>query len=367
WQFTAPHNSVSDSGSCNVTLSSSQPIAQNQDFGQLRLLSEYVSIKGKVFNDLNGNGQVDPGEPGLGFAIYVDLNNNGVFDSGEPISAPNVDGSYTILDLALGTYYLREILPAGWKETAPAASTGGQYYTVAISPNGTSATEYDFGNIRVAPVVSSGNGQIVGSVFDDSNGNGKRQKHEKALVGVQVYADLNGDGLFENNEPSATTDASGQYTIKGLGAGSVTVRAVPPAGWITTTSGGGLSAQLVTDTSTAKPAAIGLEQGATVTGLVLKDVKGKGHVNRKSPPMSGWRVFVDLNGDGVWQASEPSAVTDATGSYTISGLSAGKVELRLVPQSGWKQTTRKNNAPVLLRLALKKKAKAKPIGLQQLA
>ena len=37
-----------------------------------------------MFNDLNGNGTLDNGEPGLGgVVVYLDLNNSGGFDPGE--------------------------------------------------------------------------------------------------------------------------------------------------------------------------------------------------------------------------------------------------------------------------------------------
>ena len=49
------------------------------------LTTSPASIGGVVFNDLNGNGVQDTGEPGLGgVVVYLDLNNSGVFASSDP-------------------------------------------------------------------------------------------------------------------------------------------------------------------------------------------------------------------------------------------------------------------------------------------
>src|SRR5262249_35190939 len=54
-------------------------VGQGGDFGNFRA----ATISGKKFNDLNGNGVQDAGEPGLqNWLIYQDLNNNGIFDGG---------------------------------------------------------------------------------------------------------------------------------------------------------------------------------------------------------------------------------------------------------------------------------------------
>ena len=72
------------------------------------------SISGTKFNDLNRNGILDVGEPGLpGFTIYIDINRNNILDSSEPSTLTDVRGSYQFNDLQPNTYILREVPQPG--------------------------------------------------------------------------------------------------------------------------------------------------------------------------------------------------------------------------------------------------------------
>ena len=86
-------------------------------------------IHGVKFNDLNGNGVREPGEPGLaGVRIYLDANNNGKWEQNE-ISTftisddPNTHdvnetGKYWLSGLSPGQYDVRELVPTGWQQTS---------------------------------------------------------------------------------------------------------------------------------------------------------------------------------------------------------------------------------------------------------
>src|SRR5207248_495137 len=54
--------------------------------------------------------------------------------------------------------------------------------------------------------------------------------------------------------------------------------------------------------------------------------------------LTGWRVYLDLNNDGGFQAGEPNRVTDADGFYQFKGFSPGTGTLPIVLQSGWTAT-----------------------------
>lgn len=205
-------------------------------------------MSGLKFNDLNGNGVRDMGEPGLGFwAIhaYLDSNGDGVLTSGETIPGPvDVDetdatGQYE-LTLQPGTYVLCEILGVhpGWVQSAPANTVcqaliglgpGGHAVTVTTGP----VTGKDFGNFQ---------GNVRGVKFNDLNGNGLRDTGEPGLGFwvIHAYLDTNGDGVLSSGETSIdaadvdeTDEATGQYELT-LQPGRYILCEVPRTGWVQT-------------------------------------------------------------------------------------------------------------------------------------
>ena len=94
------------------------------------------SIRGTKYEDQNGNGERDSGEPGLaGVTIYLDQNNNGRLDDDERRTVsrsddPSTDrvdetGMYEFADLPAGTWIVREVVPDGFQQTAPAQAGDG--------------------------------------------------------------------------------------------------------------------------------------------------------------------------------------------------------------------------------------------------
>jgi hypothetical protein len=72
------------------------------DFGNRALPGE---IHGSKWNDLDGDGTWDTGEPGLeGWEIYFDSNQNGQWDAGEPKTTTDAWPSPGIVDAQKGVY-----------------------------------------------------------------------------------------------------------------------------------------------------------------------------------------------------------------------------------------------------------------------
>ena len=85
------------------------------NFGDYRLLNTAVStIRGIVFNDVNGNGIQDPGEAPLN-GVTIELRNS----AGTVIAntTSGASGGYTFPNLPAGTYTVTEIDPAGYVST----------------------------------------------------------------------------------------------------------------------------------------------------------------------------------------------------------------------------------------------------------
>jgi hypothetical protein len=96
-------------------------------------------IRGVKWNDLNGNGTKDTGEPGLqGWTIYLDTNKNNQLDTGETSTITNASGSYAFTNLTPATYTVTEVLQTGWQQTYPSISN--QSLFRLLSSTGSGAT-----------------------------------------------------------------------------------------------------------------------------------------------------------------------------------------------------------------------------------
>jgi hypothetical protein len=101
-----------------VNLAPGQNSAGN-NFGNAHASSALVSVSGIVYNDLNGNGKLDPGETGLG-GVRVLLYKADFTSVPWIQSSTAADGSFDFSNLAPGTYFLFVgDGENGWEVTTP--------------------------------------------------------------------------------------------------------------------------------------------------------------------------------------------------------------------------------------------------------
>jgi hypothetical protein len=294
-------------------------VATGIDFGNYRP----VTLSGQVFHDVNGNGVKDPGEAGLaGWTVFVDQIGNGVFDPSDPHAVSDAQGNYTIADIKPGTVVLGEVLQPNWAVTLPSSG----FYTFDAVSN-MNRTGLDFGNES---------GTITGQVFGDTSGTGIKVAGDPGLSGWQLYLDLNNTGVFDASDPTTVSDAQGNYIFRGLAPGAYTVREVVKAGWVETAPPGGSFTFTIVDASTTVTGAdFGNFQLATISGTVYNDINGNGSRDAGEPSLSGWIIYDDLNNNGVFQPGDPFAVSNATGSYTLSNVGPGTHHIREYLLPGW--------------------------------
>ena len=119
-------------------------------------------INGYKFDDVNGDGVWDAGEPGLpGWEIYLDINDNGQFDPvAEPNAVTDIDGMYLFENVEFAdpnvseAFIIREVMKSGWTQTMPGGPDN-EYVIVAEVNN--SYGPYNFGN-STNPVTKYGGG-----------------------------------------------------------------------------------------------------------------------------------------------------------------------------------------------------------------
>ena len=69
--------------------------------------------------------------------------------------------------------------------------------------------------------------------------------------------------------------------------------------------------------------------GASISGTIWYDANANGTNDTGDSPITSAIVYVDLNGDGVRQGSEPFATTDTNGLYQIVSIPAGNYAVRV--------------------------------------
>lgn len=82
-------------------------------------------------------------------------------------------------------------------------------------------------------------GSISGLVFDDANGNGRRENDETGLSGRTVYLDVDNDGERSADEAFVTTGGAGQFAFRDLYPNTYIVRQETPGGREETRPSGG--------------------------------------------------------------------------------------------------------------------------------
>jgi hypothetical protein len=73
-------------------------------------------------------------------------------------------------------------------------------------------------------------GRVRGVVYNDLDGDGKRDNNEPGLAGRIVFLDDNQDGRLGANEKWAVTDSQGAYSLDNVPIGPTLVRALPQGG-----------------------------------------------------------------------------------------------------------------------------------------
>jgi serine-aspartate repeat-containing protein C/D/E len=289
------------------------------------------TISGLKFNDINGNAQLDTGEPRLpNWQIYLDLNGNSRLDSNEPNTLTNAQGNYAFVNIPPGNYTVREVQQPNFRRTTPNPGI------INLTP-GAIINNVNFGNNFFT-------GSISGLKFNDLNANGFRDATEPALPNWQIYIDLNNNGIVEPGEPTTLTNAQGNYTFANIVPGTYLVREVVQSAWVQTTPNPGPI--IITGGTNA----VGINFGnnlptGSISGFKFNDLNGNGVNEPTEPRINNWPIYLDLNNNGQRDANEPLTSTNTQGNFAFVNLPPAVYLVREVQQPGFRQTT-PNPSPI---------------------
>jgi ELWxxDGT repeat protein len=275
-------------------------------------------VRANLYNDVNRNGVRDAGEPTQTKGrIWADLDDDGEFDPNEP------SGTSTTVSMLLpgpGTYRIRAIPPIGWTNTTPPA-------LLTLAPG-----ERVFGlELGVALPAPSG-ATLAGTLFLDTDGDGVRDPGENGWAGNRVYQDLDGDFALDPDEPSVYSDSQGRFAFVDLAPGHYALRLEPDFNLTQTTPPPGQALEV--DLAAGQQQfdlLIGVQSSrtfGTLSGVTYRDLNLNGIRDAGEPTWTGGgTAYIDLDNDGVRDSNEPTSQGSIT-NYGIPFLPPGRYRLR---------------------------------------
>jgi uncharacterized protein (DUF2141 family) len=183
-------------------------------------------------------------------------------------------------------------------------------------------------------------GKISGTVFSDTNANGKLDTGEKGLAGETVYIDTQKTGAFATGDPTAVTSSTGAYSFTSLAAGTYIVREKLPAGYkLTSPATGDFSVTLTNGQSVTGDNFADAPVLASISGTVFNDANANGKKDPGEEGLGLWTLYIDLKKDGKDDAGDPTVTTNILGAWSFTGLAPGTYIVRVVPVTGSVATT----------------------------
>ena len=187
-----------------------------------------TSLSGYVYNDINNDGTMQAGEPGIRNAKVTLTGTDDIKGDVQMVALTNSDGAY-YFSVGSGTYKLTVGDPSGYVGgtasvgsqdagfTGNGTDTGGDnlFIDEIALDTGVDGTDNDFGELTAAAVA--------GAIWDDSaNNDGLKQAGESAIVGLVVH--LTGtDDRADDVSLDTTTDSKGAFSFVELRPGSYTL------------------------------------------------------------------------------------------------------------------------------------------------
>ncbi|NNM30440.1 MAG: hypothetical protein HKO57_13040, partial [Akkermansiaceae bacterium] len=308
-----------------------------------------ATISNLVWDDLDGDGVQDAGEPGID-GVEVRLYLAGDLSTTIGTTTTSGGGLYSFDNLVTEDYVVEFVTPAGYAPVpqdagvddavdSDASVATGQTASISLAP-GEANTNTDAGFYKPS--------SISDYVWNDINGNGVQDGGAEAGIdGVTVNL-LDPDNGFAVLA-TTTTAGGGAYSFTGLGEGNYVVEFVTPGGYVITPQDQGGDDALDSDAAPAN--------GRTATIVLAADTDNTDvDAGFFQPSSIGDRIWNDIDGDGQQGPGETAGlsgvtvrlldpnngfavlattISGATGDYSFTGLPAGDYVVEFVKPGGY--------------------------------
>jgi uncharacterized repeat protein (TIGR01451 family) len=320
FRFTLPSPAGVAVGT-RLTATATLAAAGTSEFSGVVTVTAGVNVSGFAYADADHDAQKDATESGTGLALWAKLVAASATAASQVVAVAPATGAWAFTFVSSGTWTvvldnssdpadLSPGLPSGWLGTENAGGT------LVASVNTTDVSGANFGlfaGSRASGVLFRDDGQGSGLA-----NNGVRDGGEPGIAGerVRLASSACAGGVCD----STLTDGAGAFDLwlPAAAAGTVSVRATSPAGWLAT--GGSAGSTSGTYVRASDGVTFSAAPGIAYTGLAF------GHV----PP----NTWVAAGGQGA------QGGTAALYRHTYTASSAGAVSVSastvlVPPVSGW--------------------------------
>ncbi len=343
----AGSNDVSDSDVINSVIENIMLMSgednDTYDAGMYRL----ATIGDYVWEDINGNGIQDVGEPGL---EGIEISISGTAGDGTTISESVITdelGAYIYNNLVPGTYNITLPLPGGFifspsdqgsNDTLDSDGIDGTIGNVMIK-SGEIDYSNDFGLIS---------GVSIGDfVWNDLNANGIQDLGEPGIPNVEILlSGTNVNGTLVNL--TTTTDQNGAYSFSNIFIGTYTLTINAPFGFLSTIRMAGIDRNIDSDIiENGNTISVninnnvsdfsydaGLVSVSSIGDFVWEDLNCNGFLEPNESGISG--VNINLQGMDLFGiAVQLSTTSNAQGNYIFNNLKPGSYTITFEVPSGY--------------------------------
>ncbi|NLX47252.1 MAG: hypothetical protein GXY70_03675, partial [Euryarchaeota archaeon] len=287
------------------------PKVQNIDFYNLQV----GNVSGYKIHDMDGDGAIDAGEPGLGGWTIELWDSDG--RSPLEITTTDDDGYFEFREVVVGDHTLKEVMQDGW------------YNTTSDEVN----VRIDVGSeIDTIRFLNANYSSICGYKVQDMDGNGSWDPNDPVIYNWEI--ELYKDGTFVGN---TFTDEGGRFCFNGLAPGHYTVQEVLPDNWYYTNE---ISFSFDIESGDHEEVVFLNTEMVSICGYKYEDMMGDGVYDEGvDPGVEGWAVYLYQGSVEPGEHAIRSNVTDENGYFCFNGLASGTYTVVEESREGWYNTT----------------------------